>query len=203
MKVMRMLTRLSAFLLVQWSLCALAARPPQPTKEWLPISPEEMAMKDDPSNPGAKAIVLYREVSNDDVKAVETEHYRIKVLTDDGRSYGDVQIPYAEKIGTIGDIQARVVQPDGRTVEFSGQVFDKLVVKGKKFQVQVKTFTLPEVRPGSIIEYSYACHRRWKEPDVLNHPKCTSSRARIRCPPRIGKSRTNFSSGGSDSACCL
>src|SRR5262249_18741342 len=132
MKVVRMLTRLGSLLLLQWSLCAPAAQPPK--GDWPPIPPEEMAMKDDPFNPGAKAIVLYREVSDDDVRAVGTEHYRIKILTDDGRSYGDVQIPYAEKLGTITDIRARVVQPDGRAVEFNGQVFDKLAVKAKKFQ---------------------------------------------------------------------
>src|SRR5581483_7933129 len=138
--------KLTIIALLQWSLCAFAGPSRPSNTEWLPIPHEEMAIKDDPYNPGAKAIVLYREVSADDETGVETEHYRIKVLTGEGRSYGDIQIPYAEKVGTVTDIQARVIQPDGRVVEFNGQVFEKLVVKAKKFQVQVKAFTLPEVQ---------------------------------------------------------
>jgi hypothetical protein len=88
-------------------------------------------VKDDPFNPGAKAIIHYREVTKDDTKALEFEHYRIEILTDDGRSYGDVEIPYAEKLTSVENIRARDVQPDGKTVDFSGQIFDKLVVKAK------------------------------------------------------------------------
>ena len=99
-------------------------------------------MKDDPFNPGAKAIILYREVTKDDTKPLEFEHYRIEILTN-GRSYGDVEIPYADKLTSVEDIRARIVQPDGKTVDFSGQIFDKLVVKA---------FTLPEVRTGSVLE---------------------------------------------------
>lgn len=164
-----MFIRSRCLLLLACRLAAVAATP-QGGGQWSEIPADELAIKDDPFNPGAKAIVLYHEVSNDDVRQLESHHYRIKVLTDEGRSLGDVQIPYAEKISSVGDIRARVVQPDGRTVDFNGQVFDKLVVKARKVQVQEKTFTLPEVRSGSIIEYVYATHWQQKAPDVLRHP---------------------------------
>ena len=128
---------------------------------WQPISKEEWALNDDPTNPGASALILYREITTDDMKSVETHSYRIKILTDEGKKYADVQIPYLEKEYRIEGIRARTVEPDGTAVEFSGEVFDKLVAKAKKVQFQAKTFTLAGVRPGCIIEYSY--QTRWHE----------------------------------------
>src|SRR6516162_7665500 len=71
------------------------------------------------------------------------------------------QIPHLEKEYRIEGIRARTVEPDGTAVEFSGEVFDKLVAKAKKVQFQAKTFTLAGVGPGCIIEYSY--QTRWHE----------------------------------------
>ena len=168
---MRTFIRVAWLLLLPCGLAALAATPQQVAAEWPSIPPEELAMKDDPYNAGAKAIVLYREVAKDDAQAHESIHFRIKILTDEGRSYGSVEIPYAEKVISVEDIRARVVEPDGRTVEFHGQVFDKLIVKARKIKVQVKTFTLPDVQKGSIIEYSYLARWHSKPPDVLKHPQ--------------------------------
>src|SRR5439155_12977505 len=52
-----------------------------------------------------------------------------------------------------------------------GQIFDKLVVKAKGVKFQAKTFTLPDVHAGSIIEYSYSVHWRDKAPDFLRNPE--------------------------------
>jgi transglutaminase-like putative cysteine protease len=147
------------------------AKSQQPeSEEWPPISKEEWALNDDPTNPGAGALILYREVAVDDVKSVETDSYRIKILTDEGKKYADVEIPYLEKAYRIEGIRARTVQPDATALQFSGEVFDKLVAKAKKVRFQAKTFTLAGVRPGTIIEYLYQMHWREKFPDVLNNP---------------------------------
>lgn len=114
--------------------------------------------------------MLYREVVDDDVKRLYFRHSRIKVLTDEGRSYGDVQIPFADKVNPVQDLRARVIQPDGRIVDFNGEVFDRVVIKANKLKIQAKTFTLPEVRTGSVVEYSYTTHERWKPPDLIKHP---------------------------------
>ena len=159
---------LLAFLL--FALSARAKSPQRGAEEWPPISKEEWALNDDPTNPGASALILYREVSTDDMKSVETHFYRIKILTDEGKKYGDVEIPYLEKAYRIEGIRARTVQPDGTAVEFSGEVFDKLVAKAKKVRFQAKTFTLAGVRPGCIIEYSYQMRWHEKFPDVLKNP---------------------------------
>jgi hypothetical protein len=151
-------------------LVGLTAFPQEPVPGWPPIPKTELELKDEPSNPGASAILLLREVHSDDRHGVETQYYRIKVFTEEGRKYADVEIPYFEKLFRIENVRARTVQPDGRTVDFGGQVFDKLVVKSKKLKFQAKTFTLPEVRPGSILEYGYTIRWSRETPDILLNP---------------------------------
>lgn len=112
-------------------------------------------MTDDSANPGAAAILLLRDVTADDSKEIETEYRRIKVLTDEGKKYGDVEIPYDPEVVQIEGIQARTVRPDGTATTFQGQIFERTVVRIRKSKLQLKAFTLPDVQKGSIVEYSY------------------------------------------------
>ena len=137
--------------------------------DWPPISQEELAMADDPHNPGAAAIILRREVTTDDVKSVQVEYRRIKILNDEGKKYADIEIAYLDKSTKIEDVQARTTRPDGTSVEFRGQTFDRTVLKARKTRVQVKAFTLPDVQKGSIIEYSYTTRSREEAPEVLRN----------------------------------
>jgi hypothetical protein len=140
-------------------------------EEWPPIPKQELEMTDDPANPGAAAILLYREVNTYDVKGYETEYRRIKIFKDAGKKYADIEIPYFDNEAKIEDLKARTTSPDGTAVEFRGQIFDRTVVKARKIKVKVKAFTLPNVQRGSIIEYSYTSRFREKAPDVLKHPR--------------------------------
>lgn len=123
---------------------------------WQPISPEELKMTSEPKAPGASAIFLYRQVDRDDgFKSGEYNYERIKILTEEGRKYADVEIPFIKDVFKIRDIKARTVQPDGTSAEFNGNIYEKTVVKAKGFKSVAKTFTLPDVHVGTIIEYSY------------------------------------------------
>src|SRR5882724_11369552 len=124
-------------------LGTLALGIPAPAADWPPISKDELAMADDPANHGAAAILLYREVHSDDTKSIQSEYRRIKILTDAGKKYADIEIPYVEKAFQIQDIQARTIRPDGSAVAFQGQIFDRTVAKARKINIQVKAFTLP------------------------------------------------------------
>jgi len=139
-------------------------------EDWPPIKPEELAVKDNPASPGSSAMILYRDVHTDDVARVRTEYFRIKIFTDAGQKYADVEIPWVPKVTEVSDIRGRTVSPDGTAADFNGEVFDKTVVKSRRFRVEVKAFTLPAVQKGSVIEYSYRV--RWREewPDYLVHP---------------------------------
>ena len=131
---------------------------------------EELEMKSLPGYPGAAAVVLFREeITKDDMRVVQ--HYeRIKILTEEGKKYANVELgfvsthdvggEYSGDDKSLGDIQARTIHADGTIIPFTGKPYLKTVEKGRTkdvgFAVQEKVFTLPDVDVGSIIEYRYA-----------------------------------------------
>jgi len=112
-----------------------------------------------PEQPGAAAVVLLRDELADDPHNDQTYYRRIKVLTEAGREYANVEIPYSRRDFTIYGVSGRTIHSDGTVIPFTGKAFDKLLVKtaerGKKIQYRVKSFTLPDVQVGSILEYRY------------------------------------------------
>jgi hypothetical protein len=124
--------------------------------DFKPVSSEELSMKDNPKQPGAHAMILEMTDAEDDTDANSYIYKRIKIFTEEGgKRYADVEIPYFKGDFSISDIKARTIHPDGKVIPFSGQVYDKVVVKSKTFKYQAKTFTMPDVQPGSIIEFKY------------------------------------------------
>ncbi len=123
--------------------------------DWLPIDPADLALKDNPLSPGAHAMILYRENSIDAKSSSETEYRRIKIFTEEGKKWGDVEIPFLKSQSDIKDVRARTIRPDGTVVNFAGDVFEKEIVKTGGIKYLAKTFSLPEVQPGCIIEYKY------------------------------------------------
>ncbi|MGA9353891.1 MAG: DUF3857 domain-containing protein [Terriglobales bacterium] len=132
-----------------------------PSASWAidfqPPSPDEMRMTSEPKAPGATAVILFREVDRDDneLSAYEDEYVRVKILTEEGRKYADVEIPYWKGNLKITKFHARTVKPDGSIVMFEGKPIDKTIVKAHGAKILAKTFTMPDVTVGSIIEYMY------------------------------------------------
>ena len=122
-----------------------------------PISPEELKMTSEPLAPGAPAIILYRQVDRDDNGRTshEDNYVRIKILTEEGRKYADVEIPFFKESSDVVSVRARTIKPDGSIVAFDGKVFEKSLVRGRGMRYLAKTFTLPAVEVGGIIEYFY------------------------------------------------
>lgn len=125
--------------------------------EWKPISPEELRMTSVAEAPGASAVFLYRQVDRADASkaANEYNYVRIKVLTEEGRAQANVIIPFEKGRESVINVRARTVQPDGKISEFDGKVYEQMVEKTKGVKYLAKTFTLPDVHAGSIIEYHY------------------------------------------------
>src|SRR6267142_7214896 len=125
--------------------------------EWQPISPEELKMTSLPEAPGAPAVYLYRQVDRDDSNRASTEYnyVRIKILTEEGRKYANVEIPFERGQYSVGTIRARTIRPDGSVVNFDGKVYENTIVKSKRLKYLAKTFTMPDVQVGGIIEYHY------------------------------------------------
>jgi hypothetical protein len=128
--------------------------------DWQPISPEDLAMKDNPKQPGADAMILYRELDDDASKAAASgdtleEYVRIKIFTQEGVKHGHVEIEFAKEYQSVVYVAGRTIKPDGTIVKFDGQVLETTLEKSAGFKVLAKTFTLPDVQPGCIVEYKY------------------------------------------------
>ncbi len=127
--------------------------------EWLPIDPADLKMTSEPKAPGAPAIYLYRQVDRKDATRAATEYnyFRIKILTEEGRKYANIEIPYFQHEGgvAISNIRARTIRPDGSIVNFEGKIFDQTLEKTKGEKILAKTFSIPDVQVGSIIEYHF------------------------------------------------
>ncbi len=126
--------------------------------EFQPVSPEELKMTSEQQASGAPAVILYRQVDRDDSgrTAHENDYFRIKILTEEGRKYANVEIPfYKENGNNIVNIHGRTIRPDGSIANFEGKAFDKSIAKAKGLKIMAKTFTLPDVQLGSILEYYY------------------------------------------------
>ena len=122
-----------------------------------PISPEELKMSSEPLAPGAQAVILYRQVDRDDntLTSHEYNYVRIKILTEEGRKHADVEIPFVKGVNDVVHLRARAIRPDGTATDFDGKIFEKSIMKARGLKYLAKTFTLPDVQVGSIIEYFY------------------------------------------------
>jgi transglutaminase-like putative cysteine protease len=122
-----------------------------------PPNPDELKMTSEPLAPGAPAIILYRQVDRDDNGQTthEDDYIRIKILTDEGRKYGNVEIPFFRETEDLANVRARSIKPDGSIAEFDGKVFEKPLGKERGSRFMAKSFTLPDVQVGSVIEYYF------------------------------------------------
>jgi transglutaminase-like putative cysteine protease len=126
--------------------------------DWPLIAPEEQALKDVAEQPGAPVVVLNHEETYDDTNAAHTVliYMRWKVLTEAGRDYANVNVPYGQYDLGVTNITGRTIHTDGSVVPFDGKSFTKTIFRGRGTRFQVKTFTLPDVQVGSIFEFRFA-----------------------------------------------
>jgi hypothetical protein len=77
-----------------------------------PISPEDLKMTSEPLAPGAPAIILYRQVDRDDngLTSHENDFIRIKILTEEGRKYADVEVPFVKGINDVVHLRAHTTR---------------------------------------------------------------------------------------------
>jgi hypothetical protein len=140
--------------------------------QWTAPTPEELHMTSQPEVPGAAAVYLFREETTEDSLHMWSHYVRLKVLSDEGKKYGDVTVHFMKSSGyqgvfdeanhmSVTDIQGRTIQPDGTIVPFTGKPFEKTVASNGGYKVATKVFSMPAVQVGSIIEYRYKV--RWDD----------------------------------------
>ena len=133
--------------------------------DWRPIDPAELVLKNPVVEKDADAEALFWEVKIDDSgegNLVFNHYIRIKVFTDRGReSQSKIDLPFGRLFRgeiKIQDIAARTIKPDGSIVELEKEdVFERTIVKTSGVKVKARSFAMPAVESGSIIEY------RWRE----------------------------------------
>jgi len=125
---------------------------------WLPITPQELLVKEVPNDPGADAIQLYMAYYKDDDAKFISVYKRIKILREGalqpGKSLVDVEISL-EPGQSLKELAARTIHPDQKIVDFTGKPFEKTIIKTRGIKFLAQAFTLPDVTVGSIIEYRY------------------------------------------------
>jgi hypothetical protein len=127
-------------------------------EDWLPISQEDLAMKDNPKHKGDHAMILWREMLHDDVMKQEEVYVRIKVFDESGRDSANVETePWPADVAEfkVNSIRGRTIHPDGSIVPFNGKVFERTGIRYRTEPYFTKTFALSDVTRGSIIEYKY------------------------------------------------
>ena len=152
---MRLNFRISLILLLAFSFHI----PPAAAADWDPVTDAEKAMKSNPLDPGAGAVVLFKRGEIDVLEkgfwTTKIRTYaRIKVFTDAGRDAANISVD-APKYIRLSKIEGRTILPTGEIIPLdSSKVFrGKAYEAGKNFAILETSFTFPSVVPGAIIEY--------------------------------------------------
>src|ERR1044072_2311388 len=155
-----MFTSRMTFKLILLLLLCLPAGVLAGDNEWRPGAPAELELKAPRVEADADAEVMFGEAGVDysDPQSLVMKHYiRVKIFTERGREkYSKHDIPFQEGM-KIKDIMARVIKADGSIVELSkADVFEREIVKTDKIKVKAKSFAVPNIEPGVIVEYRYS-----------------------------------------------
>jgi hypothetical protein len=165
---MNTLSSALAALCLIFCLCVFAPPIFAGDEQWQPIPSAELSLKEPKIEKDADAEVLYWEVyvANEDggtgYETVQRHYLRIKIFNERGREqFSKIDIPYIKFGGVrvrIKDLAARTTKADGSVVELKeADIFERDVVKGDGLKLKAKSFAVPGIEPGAIIEY------RWKE----------------------------------------
>ena len=132
--------------------------------DWRAVDPAELAAKSSTVEKDADAeaifweVRLLDEVEGDTPRTVLRHYVRIKIFTEHGReSQSKIDIPFLGN-WKITDIAARTITPDNKIIELKKEdVFERSIVRSSGLKLKAKSFAMPGVVPGAIIEY------RWRE----------------------------------------
>ena len=128
-------------------------------KDWRPVTPAELASKSPVVDADADAEATFWEVRIDDSSSddLSLKHYvRVKIFTDRGREkYSKFDVPFRKGM-KIKDLAARVIKSDGSITEIRREdIFEREIIRTSGVKIKAKSFAVPNIEPGVIIEYRY------------------------------------------------
>lgn len=141
--------------------CLLAIVASAQALQWKTPDPAHLAMKAPVVEKDADAEALLWEVyinTASDSGTDFTHFVRIKIFTERGKeSQSKIDIHYFSGV-SVKDIAARTIKPDGTIIELKKDaIFDRELIKSSRLKLKAKSFAMPGIEPGAIIEY------RWRE----------------------------------------
>jgi hypothetical protein len=142
-------------------------------QDWKPVDPAHLALKAPVVEKDADAEAIFWEVRVDDAESdlIFTNYLRIKIFTERGReSQSKIDIVPFRLNARIKDVSGRTIKADGTIIELKKEdVFEKTIARAGDLKLRAKTFAMPSVEPGAIIEY------RWREV----YPGSSANRVRL------------------------
>jgi hypothetical protein len=137
------------------ALAALSLLPVCAAQKFQQPTKEELQMTSDPKAPGAPAVFLYLQSVTDNRNHYQSVYARIKVLTEKGKEWATVEVPYIPGYMNPPIIEGRTIHADGTVIPLAGKASDLLVFKNHNNHVHAAVFNLPSVEVGSILEYKW------------------------------------------------
>ncbi len=131
--------------------------------DWKPVDPAQLSSKTPVVEKDADAEAIFWEVkvadesnSYGEPQTVLTHYLRIKIFTERGKEQkSTIDLTYFGKTN-ISQVQGRTIKPNGEIIELKKDaVFERTIIKFGKLKVKTKSFAMPGVEPGAIIEYRY------------------------------------------------
>lgn len=136
-----------------------AVAPSADAQRFPPISDAERAITAAPRHPDAPAVVLFEKAElklmdfRKDLSSHLKVHVRLKILKEEGREYGEVEIPHS-RFFRLTDFAGRTTKADGTEVPLAKEdIFEERTSRARKSFVTKAAF--PAVEPGAILDYSY------------------------------------------------
>ncbi|HZU29078.1 MAG TPA: DUF3857 domain-containing protein [Bryobacteraceae bacterium] len=152
-------------------LCAVSAA--AFAANWPPVTPAELAATAPKVEKDAHAeailwdIRVADEVTSNYPHSVQIHYLKIKIFDQPGVDMlAKVDISYP-KGATVSDIWARTTKRNGETVELGRDaIFDRVLMKGGGVRWNARSFALPGLEPGAVVEYGW---KEYHEEAVANY----------------------------------
>lgn len=126
---------------------------------WEAITQSDWNVSEDTAKNMTDAVMIFEKIITNDKKYIDDKCYRtiyrrIRILSDEGRSWGDVAVPSHQTNQKIEDIRGRTVLRDGSEILLTSEnIFEKKAIKSKKLTIKQTSFSIPGVTDDCIVEY--------------------------------------------------
>jgi hypothetical protein len=143
---------------------------------WLPVTDAQRNMKAPVVEKDAGVEALFWNVhlrdeimGGEDIRRVLYHYVRLKIFDEKGKEKAStIDIPFSENTA-IMYVKGRTIKADGTEVPLkSDSVYERDLVRVGRTRLKVKSFAMPGVEPGAIVEY------RWQE--LRNDPRIRYAR---------------------------